>query len=276
MIFQIHCQGGKSDTNDTLKIKQQGFTLIELVIVMIVGSIMAMMTTSILTGPVQSYVDITRRATLTDAAESALRRMQRDIRRALPNSIRLTNSGRTLELLHISAGGRYRAKLASDASGDILDFTRADTRFDIIGTLNASPSGDVVIYNLGSASADAYAGDNRASIATSTVNTITLSSAKKFPLSSPQQRFFIIDTPITYHCDLANNELLRYDNYAIELSSPSLGNASLQSNNISACKFDYDDGTSSRTGLVTLTLTLTDDASESITLIHQAHVDNQP
>lgn len=260
-----------------------GFTLIELIIVMVVGSIMAVMTTSILTMPITAYTDSARRVTLTDAAELALRRMQRDIRRALPNSIRISDAGQRIELLHLVDGGRYRAKKASSCLPGITDspcnplkFTSADTGFDIIGTLNAAPTGKLVIYNLGASPANAYIGENTADIAaTSTTTSIALSPAKKFPLKSPEQRFFIVDTPVSYACDLGANTLKRYDGYPIA-ASPSYGAGALQSQYVTSCNFSYDPGSSSRAGLVTLTLKLTDDAGESTSLVHQVHVDNQP
>ena len=43
--------------------------------------------------PMQGIIDTTRRAGLADAADTALRRMSRDIHRALPNSVRVTQSG---------------------------------------------------------------------------------------------------------------------------------------------------------------------------------------
>lgn len=271
-----------------IRCSEKGFTLIELIMVIVIVGILATMTTDIITLPIKSYIDIERRTTLVDTAETTLRRMQRDIRRALPNSIRIS-SGTTLELLHTSDGGRYRAKLASDGSGDIADFTGFDSSFDILGSLSAVPAGDVVIYNLDSSSTgtttdpNAYDGDNRATIDnTSTVNSMVLSSAKSFPFSSPQQRFFIVDTPITYSC--ASNELRRYDNsidasYSISNTAPTLAslNYKLQAKADSlSCSFSYDAGTATRGGLVTLEITLTDDAGESAELIHQVHVDNMP
>jgi MSHA biogenesis protein MshO len=45
--------------------------------------------------------------------------------------------------------------------------------------------------------------------------------------------------------------------------------------NVSACNFSYQPGTSQRAGLVTLRLQITEDG-ESVTLLHQIHVDNAP
>lgn len=258
----------------------QGFTLIELLTVLVVVSVLAAMTTDIVRLPIKSYLDLERRTALLDNAESALRLMQRDIRRAVPNSIRIAGGGTALELLHTSDGGRYRAKPASDGSGDILDFTTADSSFDVIGALSAAPQGEIVIYNLGNGTADAYAGSNRATLHnTSTASRLVLNSAVLFPLQSPQQRFFIIDTPLTYRCDLVAGTLLRYSGYAInaaQTNPPSGATGQLQANRVASCSFDYSSATASHSGLVTLAMTLTDSAGESIRLIRQIHIDNAP
>ncbi len=268
----------------------KGFTLIELIMVIVIVGILATMTTDIITLPVKSYIDLERRTTLVDTAEMTLRRMQRDIRRALPNSIRITDGGTVIELLHTKDGGRYRAKKdSSDPSSDHLEFTDLnDNSFEIIGSLSNTPTSndELVIYNLGSTGADAYSGENRrnitAPLATNKLVFNLPSPKTLFPFPSPQQRFFIVDTPITYSC--SNNELRRYDNsidasYSINSAAPALAslNYKIQAKaNTLACSFNYDDGAGSRAGLVTLEITLTDHAGESAKLIHQVHVDNMP
>ena len=64
-------------------------TLIELVIVIAISSIIAVGMAAFIARPIEAYVDAARRAELTDIADTALRRMTRDLRTALPNSIRV-------------------------------------------------------------------------------------------------------------------------------------------------------------------------------------------
>lgn len=262
--------------------RANGFTLIELILVIVIAGILSALTTNIIIVPVRNYLTQQRRNTLEDNAESVLALMQRDIRRALPNSLRVNSSGTALELLHIADGGRYRAALTSLGTGDILDFSTADNSFDVIGNLSAAPVGYVVIYNLGNSSADAYSGNNLAALNTttlSTTNSVKLANAKQFPFSSPQQRFFIVDTPISYGCDTSTGTLTRYSGYAISASQiypPSGVTGALQANTIYSCLFSYTSAAATHSGLVSLQITLRDNAGESSTLLHQVHVDNTP
>lgn len=266
------------------RITADGFTLVELVVVIVITGIVAALGGMLISSPIQGYIDLSRRAELVDAADNSLHRMQRDIRQALPNSIRVSTGGLTLELLHTVDGGRYRAQ----GPGNILDFAQAaDSDFDVLGELDDDPIAgqQLVVYNIAASesSGNAYSGDNRREIVAGAVgvkNFVNFTpTLAPFPFQSPYQRFFLVDQAVSYVCtpSLAGGTLMRYAGYAITDPQPTsgLGTGSLLANHVTACAFTYTGGSSQRAGLVMLQLTLADQG-EAITLLQQTHVDNAP
>ena len=61
---------------------QAGFTLIEIVVVMVLMSIVAAMAIEAVDRPVKQFMEQARRAELTDAAANALARLSRELRGA--------------------------------------------------------------------------------------------------------------------------------------------------------------------------------------------------
>lgn len=268
-----------------VKLRIKGFTLIEMVMVISITGIIGGMVMVFMRAPVQGYTDSVRRAELTDIADTAMRRMTRDFRQALPNSLRVSgacsgNSACFVEFLLVSGGGRYR----SAGPGDVLDFSVADNSFEVIGPVTNFASGDsIVIYNLGIAGADAYANDNRANYVGLTGSRVSI-SPKQFPFESPGNRFQVVSTPVTYLCDPAAGTLRRYWGYTIQGAQPNVAAAAplstaanaLLATNVSSCAFTYDTSVAiQRAGLLTLQLTVTE-SNESVNLYNAVHVSNIP
>jgi MSHA biogenesis protein MshO len=290
---------------------QEGFTLVEMIMVIVITGIIGGMVAVFLKAPIQQYLSISSRADMTDVADTALRRIGRDLRLALPNSVSATTSGGAryaggctgnnscfIEFLPTTGGGRYRA--AADSAGitpcgsyaaDVLDFSVADTCFEVLGPMPTVNVGDqIVVYNLGISGASAYTGntaatDNRrAVIAPLGANYINIASANPLPFSSPSDRFQVVTTPVSYVCDGAGN-LWRYWNYQIQAAQPSTiatlnGLAgvlhALIATNVSTCSFDYNpNAVVQRYGLVTLKLGITE-SLETVSLYNEIHVSNVP
>lgn len=164
----------------TLPTRARGATLIELVVVIVLIGVVAATIGIFIAPAMEAYQAQRQRAELVDAAESALRRVARDIRIAVPNSIRVTNTlvgatGFALELIPSADGGRYcvageaNCSVRPEGANALLDVSAADAGFVILGCFrNTAFTGDAtgLLYRLvinNSTDTDIYgvAGANR-------------------------------------------------------------------------------------------------------------------
>ncbi len=274
---------------------QQGFTLVEMIMVIVITGIIGGMVAVFLKAPIQQYMDVARRADMTDIADTALRRIGRDLRLALPNSVSVTTSGGArgaggctgnnicfIEFLPTTGGGRYRS--GAGGTNDILDFTITDISFEVLGPMPPAFVGgeSVVVYNMGITGASAYDNTSRTTTTvTAAGNIINIGApGKLFPFDSCQTdpltgrvggcRFQMITTPVSYVCAPAANgiggTLTRYWGYAIQPAQPtalgtltSVNPGAVLANNVSSCSFAYNAFVvAQRSGLVTMNLGITE------------------
>lgn len=272
--------------------RSPGFTLVEAVVVIAVMGIVGSLLTVFFPRLVDSYFASVRRAQLSDVADSALRRIARDIQTALPNSARADASGFFLEFIPVKSGGRYRA--SPDGGTNALDVTNAaDNNFDVLGPAVSIAAGDrIVIYNTGQAGANAYQGQNIRAFSAIAGSTITFAGGQ-FPRDSDSFRFQVVSTPVTYACDAASGTLWRYTGYAIQAAQPATLSGSLLvtgSGNIAGARLatnvvcvagDASNigtgfGVLNADGLVLLRIQLRDSSGETLSLWREVHVDNTP
>lgn len=291
---------------------ERGVTLIELVVaIVILGIIVAAVAFFVF--PVRQGAELAMRAELTDIADNALQRITRDVRRALPNSVRVNGTGQYLEFLEVRTAGRYRGEGGGASGGtdcnnddpalgvpdnDMLSFdTAADQCFKTVGKLPAAPVvGDFVVLNNhgpGFTGQNAYATSGTLNrVAISGVNTgeagrdriaFSPTTFQRDLHDSPGKRFYVVSGPVTYGC--AGATMTRYQGYTIDAdqnntSPPSGGTSAPIAGNVVSCAFDYNPNVSPQIGLLTLRLTLakarSDGTLERVSLYHAVHVSNIP
>ncbi|MCJ8168412.1 PulJ/GspJ family protein [Atopomonas sediminilitoris] len=278
---------------------QRAFTLVELVMVIALAGVVAVMISTVLSRPLEGLLAQSQRSELVDLAASALNRIARDIRLAVPNSVRV--QGSNMDMLNVLDAGRYRP---NRVGGDSLRFASGSdpscsasgsdcSAFQVLSSsVSLAGARWLVLYNIGAESGGApVAGNNVWAYANpgviSPTGTTFASSALagqetlitlnnygtdfRFALASPERRFYLADQVVGYRC--SGNQLLRYTRN--DLTPAFTGNAEVLVDKLSACSFNYVPGTPQRAGLVTLRLAMTING-ETLELLQQVHVDNAP
>ena len=293
----------------TLPRTARGFTMIELIMVIVITGVLAA-TASIFVQPaLNAYLAAKRRASMSGVADTAFRRMARDIRQAVPNSVLLPAANNLcLVMVPTSTGGRYReaTDTVNGASTPLL-IAQPSTGFDVLGAGTAStvPSVNdwVVIGNQNPL--DIYTSPNvdKAQITSvttpsSAVSQYTLGFAsQQFPPGYAGGRFVVVpynngNPVLGYVCspqpgtDANGNGTGTLYRVSLPFSSigstypascPSVAGGTVAATNVSYCYFDYSvsqDGTL-QSGYAYLQLQITQ-SHETVSLDYGVHVDNVP
>ncbi len=295
--------------------KNGGFTLVELIVVIVLTGILAGSVTVFFKPAIDSYFATLRRAALADTADTAVRRMAREIRSAVPNSV-IQHTEQCIEFVPSKAGGRFRMAAHLDNDGTprensalncpntnescSLDLSAATpkTAFDILQLSQSSlpQVGDFVVIG-NQEDIQIYSGSNRKTISSFTalptgtygthritLGTGSLSSASGYDMG----RFSVAPAAgsVAFICEgigKSNNRgtgtlhrVTRPLGSAIPNTCPSLTNAPVLANNVESCRFIYSSSSGTQqNGLVWMEVTLTD-ADESVNLAFSAHVSNVP
>lgn len=274
----------------------RGFTLLELVLVIVITGIMAASIAVFFKPAVDSYFDARRRAELTDMADTALRRIGREVRRAVPNSIRIPGD-QCFELVPTKAGGLFRrAADIVNAGSDPLDATGPDGGFDVLSPLAAPSAGDFVVIGNQNTN-DVYAGTTRGTISAWTTPSaavgagrIALNPVAQFPAGYDGGRFQIVDQneqSVFYICDGAGEadgngtgqlvRLVRPFTALYPAACPATAGAAPLATHVASCGFVYDPvhGATQQSGFVWMRIELLS-AGERVALAYGAHVSNVP
>ena len=283
-------------------------------VIVIMGAIGGMVSV-FMKSPIDAYFDSARRAALTDVADTVVRRIARDVRKALPNSVR-TSGANCLEFIPTKTGGRYR----TEGTGALLFQVPpvAATSFAMLGDYanfagNALPDDQqisvndlVVISNNGvngPPETDAYSADIGTTGANWSTVTSTPSKSGSPPettiqinslllnqyLNSPNHRFHVVPSSekmVSYVCNSSDSKLYRTVSGTLTPSPSCPTTGAVIATNVSCANTVFyppvdltgtDPNNRNRNALVSMVLSIQDSASgESVTLQHEVHVDNTP
>lgn len=192
-----------------MKRLQKGFSLIELITVVVILGIISSIGVSFAVKTSQSYQQTQARAKLTMQARQALERMSRQLRSALPYSIRVVNSGQCIEFMPIASGGFYLNAVADTQNG-------AAAQSSITVAPHQIDFGSANYLTIGAMSpTEIYGGANLsiASVASRTPTSVTLSSSKIWQRNSINKRFYLLNSPQAFCVD--NNQLKFFENQSL-------------------------------------------------------------
>lgn len=292
--------------------RQQGFTLVELIVVIVLIGIIGGMLTLQLLPSIRSYLLVGQRANLTNQADTALRRIVSDVRGAVPNSLRLGSTS-CLELVPSKDGGRYRTAPDSKVGGSAwLDDTVARNSFDVLTAFDDPPqAGDAIVIG-NQNPGDVYNGRFTATVLAAPAphtdfklgeSRITLDTGApgsdpngmRVPPGYDGGRFIVVpagERVVSYTCigggtDAAGTgqgvlyRLTDANFHPSPVCSADDGTApagaAVLATKVDRCVFSYspNQGPTQESGFAQLQLTLTD-KGEAVTLTLGAHVDNVP
>ncbi|OUS06779.1 hypothetical protein A9Q81_02365 [Gammaproteobacteria bacterium 42_54_T18] len=257
-----------------------GFTMIELIIVIVILGILSVGSVRFISQTTQGVIDSAERQRIASIGIIAMEKMSRELREALPNSIRVDGSGECIEFVPIAGGSQYTDIPILTASTTITAVktnyaASLNTTYDRIAVFPASLS-------------QVYGGADPGPISSliSTIAVIagdeegvTLSSNHQFLADSPQRRFFIVKDPVTY-C-YSGGILFRYKNYgfqsAMGTSRPTTfaGGREVLANSLTSATFSYVSATLSRNGVVSIDMTLSE-GGETQMLDYEVIIRNVP
>lgn len=183
-----------------MKYKSSGFTLIELITVIIILGVLATAISSFIKFGTQVYTETTARDQLVSSARFAIERLNREVRNALPNSLRLKDVGaaKCLEFTPVLESTIYTdIPVAPEDASSTISVIRFDESSDI-------SNWSAIVYPL--TASDVYNNNGKVHgvdhIIDDTVDewTIVIDNADEihFAEDSPTQRLYFINGTVEY------------------------------------------------------------------------------
>ncbi|MFB2641133.1 PilW family protein [Shewanella bicestrii] len=210
---------------------ERGFTLVEMVTVILILGILVVGVSSFIIFGTRIFVESSSVDQVLSQSRFAVERMTRELRSALPNSVRLNGNGLTyqcVEFVPIEASTTYLAMPIAPSAAALTGTVILNA------TDNIKDNQYIWIYPLTDSDVYNSARQKRAQIKTFTspgeppnpANQVTLTfmASTRFAEASPRQRIYFGSSPVSYCFEKApsSNDLTlkRYTGYGLNASLP--------------------------------------------------------
>ncbi|MDQ2075232.1 type II secretion system protein J [Marinimicrobium sp. ABcell2] len=194
----------------------KGFTLVEVITVVVILAIVSVIGTTFIVSSTESYMQTRSRAKLVNTARPAIERMTRQLRGALPHSVRVTNGGQCVQFLPVAGAGTYLNAVPDQSNN-------APNHSSIATSAHDQEFGDAAFLSIGAMGSDELYGGGGVSLAEVTGRTATSVSfaSRRWERNSLSRRFYLLDQPQAF-C-LFNNQLRFYPDQDITASAVDTG-----------------------------------------------------
>lgn len=200
----------------------KGFTLIELITVVIILGVASAGIAAFVRSSMQTYIDVSTREQLLTESRFAIERLKREIANAVPNSVRITGntSYHCLEFVPINWATVYtRLPAPGNLTMDVVAL------HDINDVPYSLPTGDNFAVVYPTRSEDVYDatrskrvnvtacsddGDGNCNTLDDSDDVVQLTVTGQFAQSSPASRVYLVDRAVSF-C-VYQNKLIRYEN----------------------------------------------------------------
>ena len=205
------------------KNKSQGFTLIEMIAVLVILGIVAAIGSSFVVSTIDSYNEVQERVKLIAKGRTVIEQMTRQLRQALPNAVRVSASGSCIEFMPLLGGANYTG-LIPDTNNTVNATTSIPTLPFVLAS--GTPAHVIVaalsqdeVYSTGTPNSRVNAGTFSGS---SPYSSIPLATSHRFERSSVSNRAYVAASPRRF-C-VTSSSVFRYSDYTFDTGTLGDGN----------------------------------------------------